>query len=73
MNWNRIRGSWRQFTGGVKERLGKVKRDKRMVQQGQRDQFAGKLEEGYGVGKEKIEKAADALVRKRSLSDTEIS
>lgn len=59
MNWDRIEGNWKQFTGQVKARWGKLTDDDLKVIAGKRDQLSGKLQEHYGYAKEKAEKEVD--------------
>ena len=56
MNWDRIEGNWKQFTGSAKEKWGKLTDDHLSVINGQRTQMAGKLQELYGIGKDEAEK-----------------
>jgi len=49
MNWDRIEGNWKQFTGRVKEQWGKLTDDDLEVVAGRRDQLAGKIQERYGL------------------------
>ena len=43
MNWDRVKGNWKQFTGKVKEKWGKLTDDDLTAIAGRRDQLAGKL------------------------------
>ena len=52
MNWNRVRGTWKQVTGRAKEQWGKLIRDDLVVAAGRRDQLLGKIRELYGVAKD---------------------
>ena len=61
MNWDRIKGNWKQFTGKAKEGWGNVTGNDHKIVAGQRDQLAGKMQEGYGAGKEKVEEVAKKL------------
>jgi uncharacterized protein YjbJ (UPF0337 family) len=61
MNWDRIKGNWNQMKGRAKRKWGKVTDDDTTIFTGQRIQLAGKLREGYGVGKENVQKAVDKL------------
>lgn len=63
MNWDRIEGNWKQFTGQVKAKWGKLTDDDLKVIGGKRDQLAGKLQEHYGYGKEKAEKELDDFAK----------
>jgi uncharacterized protein YjbJ (UPF0337 family) len=56
MNWDRIEGNWKQFTGKVKEQWGKLTDDDIDVIGGKRDQLVGKIQESYGIGKDEAEK-----------------
>jgi uncharacterized protein YjbJ (UPF0337 family) len=48
MNWDRIEGNWKQLTGKVKERWGKLTDDDLDVIDGRREQLAGKIQQRYG-------------------------
>jgi uncharacterized protein YjbJ (UPF0337 family) len=48
MDWNRVEGKWKQFTGKVKEQWGQLTDDDLKVINGRRDQLEGKLQERYG-------------------------
>ena len=52
MDWNRIEGNWKQFSGRVKEKWGKLTNDDLDVINGRRDQLEGKIQERYGIAKE---------------------
>lgn len=56
MNWDRIQGNWKQVTGKVQERWGKLTNDDLDVVAGHRDQLAGKIQERYGMAKDEAEK-----------------
>ena len=55
MNWDEIGGQWNQFKGYVKERWGKLTDDDLMMIDGKRDRMVGKIQERYGITKEKAE------------------
>jgi uncharacterized protein YjbJ (UPF0337 family) len=55
MNWDEVTGRWNQFKGSVKERWGKLTDDDLTVIAGNRDKLLGKLQERYGITKEKAE------------------
>ncbi len=55
MNWDQIKGDWKQFTGKVKEKWGKLTDDDLTTIAGQRDQMVGILQERYGYAKERAE------------------
>ena len=56
MNWERVEGNWKQFTGKVKEKWGKLTDDDLQVIGGQQDQLVGRIQERYGVAKEEAQK-----------------
>jgi len=56
MNWDRIKGDWKQVTGKVKAQWGKLTDDDLHVVAGHRDQLAGKIQERYGIVKDEAER-----------------
>lgn len=63
MNWDQIEGNWRQFTGSVKEKWGKLTDDDLTVISGKRDQLSGVLQKRYGYAKERAEREMDEFLR----------
>jgi uncharacterized protein YjbJ (UPF0337 family) len=59
MNWDTVKGQWKQFQGKVKEKWGKLTDDDLTTIGGMRDQLAGKLQERYGYAKDKAESEVD--------------
>lgn len=62
MNWDQVKGSWKQIQGQVKERWGKLTDDDLTVVAGKREQLAGLLQKKYGLAKEQAEKELDHFV-----------
>ena len=56
MNWDRIEGNWKQFTGKVKEQWGKLTDGDLAMIKGRRDQLVGKIQEQYGISKDEAER-----------------
>ena len=56
MNWDRVEGNWKQFTGKVKEQWGKLTEDDITVIGGKQEQLVGRIQERYGVAKDEAEK-----------------
>lgn len=56
MNKSISKAKWKQVSGKVKERWGKLNHDEITVINGEIDQLVGKIQEKYGVEKEKVEK-----------------
>lgn len=59
MNWDTIRGNWKQMIGSVKEQWGKLTDDDLTVIEGRRDQLIGQIQKRYGLARD----AAEAQVR----------
>ena len=62
MNWDQIAGDWKQFSGRIREKWGKLTDDDFSQIGGQRDQLLGAIQKRYGLAKEEAE---------RQLSDFE--
>ena len=67
MNWDQIKGDWKQVTGKVKEKWGKLTDDDLITIAGKRDQLAGLIQERYGYAKEQAEKELDEFTRALKL------
>jgi uncharacterized protein YjbJ (UPF0337 family) len=63
MNWDQIAGNWKQLTGTIKEKWGKLTDDDLVAIAGRRDQLAGKLRERYGFEKARLDKEIDEFAR----------
>jgi len=63
MNWDRISGNWKQFTGKVQEQWGKLTKDDMDRIEGRREQLVGKIQERYGIAKDEAEKQVDSWIR----------
>jgi uncharacterized protein YjbJ (UPF0337 family) len=59
MNWDQLEGKWKQYSGKVREKWGKITDDDLTVVHGKRDQLIGKIRERYGIVKEDAEKLVD--------------
>jgi uncharacterized protein YjbJ (UPF0337 family) len=56
MNWDQIKGKWKQYKGAAMERWGKLTNDDFDQIEGRRDQLVGKVQERYGIAKEAAER-----------------
>lgn len=56
MNWDIVKGNWKQFKGKVRARWGKLTDDELDTVAGKRDELAGRIQERYGVTKDEAEK-----------------
>jgi uncharacterized protein YjbJ (UPF0337 family) len=63
MNWDQIKGDWKQVQGKVKAQWGKLTDDDLQVIDGKRDELAGKLQHHYGIAKEKAESDLDNFIK----------
>jgi len=63
MNWDRVQGNWTELKGKVREQWGKLTDDDLDVIAGRRQQFAGKIQERYGLAKEEAERQIDEWCR----------
>jgi uncharacterized protein YjbJ (UPF0337 family) len=59
MNWDTVKGNWKQLTGQVRERWGELTDDEIMEAAGEREQLVGKIQERYGVTKEEARHQVD--------------
>ena len=53
--WQKIKGSWVQTKGAVKEQWGKLSDDDLMEIEGRRDQLVGKIQSRYGINRDQAE------------------
>ncbi len=67
MNEDRIKGKWKQLTGTVKEKWGKLTDDDLTVAEGNAEYLAGKVQERYGIAKDEAERQVKEF--ERSLKD----
>jgi len=63
MNSDQMEGKWKQYSGKIKEKWGKLTDDDLTVIHGKRDQLAGKIQERYGIAKEEAQKQVDEFNR----------
>ncbi|UYN93290.1 MAG: CsbD family protein [Enhydrobacter sp.] len=60
MNWDRVEGNWKQFSGKVREKWGKLTDDDIAVLSGKQEQLVGRIQERYGVAKDEAERQVKA-------------
>jgi uncharacterized protein YjbJ (UPF0337 family) len=56
MNWDRIQGNWKQMTGTLKQKWGKLTDDEFTEIGGHRDKLVGKIQERYGIARDEAER-----------------
>ncbi|MFT3731064.1 MAG: CsbD family protein [Hyphomicrobium sp.] len=59
MNWDRIEGNWKQFSGKVKEKWGQLTDDDLAQVNGNREQLEGILQKRYGYAKDQAKRELD--------------
>jgi uncharacterized protein YjbJ (UPF0337 family) len=63
MNWDDVKGNWKQVVGKIKEKWGKLTDDDLKVAEGKKDQLVGALQARYGYEKSKAEAELDEFTR----------
>lgn len=61
MDWDRVKGNWKQYSGKAKERWGKLTDDDIQQINGRREQLEGKLQESYGITKDEARRETEAF------------
>jgi uncharacterized protein YjbJ (UPF0337 family) len=56
MNWDRIEGNWKQFSGKVRQQWGKLTDDDLDVIGGRREELSGRIQKAYGVTKDEADR-----------------
>lgn len=56
MNWDQVEGKWKQMSGSVKQKWGKLTDDDLNVIAGKEEQLQGKIQERYGITREEAAK-----------------
>jgi uncharacterized protein YjbJ (UPF0337 family) len=59
MNWDQIKGSWKQVRGKAKERWGELTDDDLQRAEGSRDHLVGTIQKKYGIAREEAERQVD--------------
>jgi len=62
MNWDRVQGDWKQFSGKVKEKWGQLTDGDLAQINGNREQLEGKIQSRYGLAKDKVKGDVDNWV-----------
>jgi uncharacterized protein YjbJ (UPF0337 family) len=63
MNWEQVEGKWKQYSGAVKEKWGKLTDDDLATIHGKREQLVGKIQERYGIAKEQAEQQLNEFTK----------
>jgi uncharacterized protein YjbJ (UPF0337 family) len=65
MNWDTIKGNWKQMTGSLKAQWGDLTDDDLQQIDGEREKLAGLIQERYGMAKDEAESEIDAFIAKQ--------
>lgn len=68
VNWDQIRGNWKQFKGEIRRQWGKLTDDDVAIIEGNREKLAGKIQERYGTTKEDAERQIEEWQRMEDTS-----
>jgi uncharacterized protein YjbJ (UPF0337 family) len=63
MNSDQLEGKWKQVKGQVREKWGQLTDDDIHVIAGRRDQLIGRIQERYGIAKEKATEEVDTFIK----------
>jgi uncharacterized protein YjbJ (UPF0337 family) len=63
MDPDQIRGKWNQIKGAVKQKWGKLTDDDFLVAEGNLDELIGKIQQRYGLEKDKVKQDIDQLLQ----------
>lgn len=64
MNWDQLKGKWRQMRGEAQSRWGKLTDDDMDQVEGNREKLVGRIQERYGIAKDEADKQVDDWMRK---------
>jgi uncharacterized protein YjbJ (UPF0337 family) len=56
MNWDQVKGEWKQLKGSVRKQWGKLTDDDLDVIAGERERLAGVIQQRYGISQEEAER-----------------
>ncbi len=69
MNWDQVEGQWKQMSGKMREKWGKLTDSDWQQIGGKKDQFLGKLQERYGYSREQAEREFDEWDRAQQQTE----
>ncbi len=59
MNWDQIQGKWKEMSGHMQQKWGKLTDDDLQLVRGDRRELAGRIQNKYGVTKEEADRQID--------------
>lgn len=66
MNWDIIKGKWKELKGEARQQWGKLTDDDWQEVAGEKDKLLGKLQQRYGWSKDEAERRADEYFDQRA-------
>lgn len=73
MNWDQIEGQWKDLKGSVREKWAKFTDDDVELIAGKKDRFVGKLQERYGLAKDRAELEVDDYIKAMNKGKSKLS
>ncbi len=73
MNWDQIEGQWKDLKGTVREKWAKFTDDDVELIAGKKDRFVGKLQERYGLEKDRAEVEIDEYINSMNKDKSRLS
>lgn len=73
MNWDQIEGQWKDLKGSVREKWAKFTDDDVELIAGKKDRFVGKLQERYGLAKDRAELEVDDYINGMNKDKSRLS
>lgn len=62
MNSDTLKGQWKQLTGKAKQQWAKLTQDDWLAVEGDMDRLSGRIQERYGVAREKAEEQISSFL-----------
>jgi uncharacterized protein YjbJ (UPF0337 family) len=63
MNFEQLEGQWKQYKGQVREKWGDLTDDDMQAIAGKKDKLIGRIQERYGIAKQKAAEQVDEFMR----------
>jgi uncharacterized protein YjbJ (UPF0337 family) len=73
MNWDQVEGQWKDLKGTVREKWAKFTDDDVELIAGKKDRFVGKLQERYGLAKDRAEMEIDDYIKGMNKDKSKLS
>jgi uncharacterized protein YjbJ (UPF0337 family) len=73
MNWDRIEGNWKQFSGQVKSQWSRLTDDDISFIDGKREELEGKIQARYGYAKDQAKREVDDWLSRNGYYDDPVA